>query len=87
MSHNGFKQINNIYNNNSHIFDLVFVGHDLDANLFLPISPLFKKSFHHSPITVEFSVLNYQPAIDNSFVFDFKNANFVGFNSFLNSFE
>ena len=48
----------------------------------MPISPLFKKSFHHSPITVEFSVLNYQPAIANSFVFDFKNANFVDLNSF-----
>ena len=78
MSHAVFKQINNIYNDNSHILDLVFVDHDLDANLFLPISPLFKKSFHHSPITVEFSVLNYQPAIANSFVFDFRSANFVG---------
>ena len=66
MSHNGFKQINNIYNDKSHILDLVFVDHDVDANLFLPISPLFKKSFHHSSITVEFSVLNYQPDIDNS---------------------
>ena len=66
MRHNGFKQIHNIYNDNSHILDLVFVNHDLNANLFLPISPLFKKSFHHFPITVEFSVINYQPDIDNS---------------------
>ena len=54
MSHNGLKQINNIYNDNSHILDLVFVYHQ-----FLPISSLFKKSFHLSPIMVEFSVLNY----------------------------
>ena len=65
MENSCFKQINNIYNDNSHILDLVFVDHDLDVNLFLPISPLFKKSLHHTPITLEFSVLNYQPAIDN----------------------
>ena len=44
MGHNGFKLINNIYNNNSYILDFVFVDHDLDTNLFLPISPLFQKS-------------------------------------------
>ena len=68
-----------IYNDNSHILDLVFVDHD-----FLSISPLFKKLFHHSPITIEFCILNnYQPAINTSFVFDFKNASFVGLNVFL----
>ena len=45
MSHNGFKQINNIYNDNSHILELAFVAHDLDTDLFLPISPLFEKPF------------------------------------------
>ena len=83
MSRNGLKQINNIYNDSSHILDLVFVDYDLNTDLFLPISPLFKKSFHNSPITIEFSVLNNQPAINSSFVFDFKNASFVGPNGFL----
>ena len=87
MSHNSLKHINNIYNDDSHILDLVFVDHDYDTNLFLLISHLFRKTFYHSPITVEFSVLNNQPAIDNRFVFDFKNANFVGLNTVLNSFE
>ena len=35
MSHNGFKQINYIYNDNSHILNL-----DLDTDLYLPNSPL-----------------------------------------------
>ena len=75
MSHNGLKQINNIY-------------HDkIKTNLFQPIAPLFIKSFDHSPITVEFFGLNYQPAIDNSFIFDFKIANFVGLSGFCISFE
>ena len=35
----------------------------------------------------KFKKLKWNSAVDNSFVFDFKNANFVGLNSFPNSFE
>lgn len=81
-------QINTILNENSRLLDLVLVDNDLILDIFPPICPLFNKSFHHSPLVIEFSVINYQPLIsNNNQFFDFKNADFVSLNTFLNSFD
>lgn len=84
LSLNNLYQINNILNENFRILDLVMVDNDFNHNIFEPILPIFDKTFHHAPITVEFSVQNFQP-LGNScnFSYDFKNADYQSINLYL----
>ena len=84
VSLNTLTQINNIPNESNRILDLILVSTDYLTKLFPPDCPLFDKTFHHSPVVVELSIIRYQSlTTDSKFVYNFKKADFHGLNSYL----
>lgn len=82
-----FIQINNIFNENSRLLDLVLVDNDLIFDILSPICPIFCNSFHHSSLVIEFSTLYYQPIANITQCFDFKKADFASLNNFFINYD
>lgn len=81
-------QINNIYNENSRLLDLVLVDKELVSEVSSPVVPIFGNSVHHSPVIVDFSMCSYQPVLpDFEQNYDFHNADFASLNSYFNHID